>query len=188
MSSGDTACLWPLRFELLWIHYIMFSCQMAYRIIYYWPGYNHNYITNSQETFFLHVPLFLMVQRHPLQLYKYRLRYFCCQVTITITWMIPLRFIYITNSQTMLFPQKFIFMHEKRNPNPNFLVRISSGGVGVFHVKGWGPKSSVCPSKPRETKLFGGISRDFWRDIPGEPEKFEKNVCVQSLDRILISN
>ena len=38
--------------------------------------------------------------------------------------------------------------------------------VGVFHVKGWGPKSSVCPSKPRETKLlaaypgtFAGISR-----------------------------
>ena len=30
---------------------------------------------------------------------------------------------------------------------------------GVLHVKGWGPKSSVCPSKPRETKLFGGISR-----------------------------
>ena len=47
----------------------------------------------------------------------------------------------------------------KKNPNPNFLVRISSGGVGVFHVKGWGPKSSVCPSKPRENKLFGGISR-----------------------------
>ena len=49
----------------------------------------------------------------------------------------------------------------KRNPNLNFLVRISSGGVGVFHVKGWGPKSSVCPSKPRETKLFGGIFRDL---------------------------
>ena len=49
---------------------------------------------------------------------------------------------------------------KRNNPNPNFLVRIFSGGVGVFHVKGWGPKSSVCPSKPRETKLFGGISRD----------------------------
>ena len=48
----------------------------------------------------------------------------------------------------------------KRNPNPNFLVRISSGGVGVFHVQGWGPKSFLCPSNPRETKLF-------WRDIPG---------------------
>ena len=28
-------------------------------------------------------------------------------------------------------------------------------------MKGWGPKSSACPSKLRENKLFGGISRDF---------------------------
>ena len=42
-------------------------------------------------------------------------------------------------------------------------------GVGVFHVKGSGPKSSVCPSKPRETKLLGGISRDFCWDIPWAP-------------------
>ena len=62
----------------------------------------------------------------------------------------------------------------KRNPNPNFLVRISSGGVGVFRANGWGPKSSVCRSKPRETKLLGGLSRDFCRDIPELPEKFEK--------------
>ena len=68
---------------------------------------------------------------------------------------------------TILFNQG-----RKRNPNPNFLVRIPSGRVGVFHVKGWGPKSSVCHSKPRETKLFGGISRDFCRDIPG---------CLKSL-------
>ena len=40
-------------------------------------------------------------------------------------------------------------------------VRISSGGVGFFHVKRWGPKSSVCPSKPRESKVFSGISWDF---------------------------
>ena len=49
----------------------------------------------------------------------------------------------------------------KRNPNLNFLVRIFSGGVGVFHVKGWGPKSSVCPSKPGKSNFLGGISRDF---------------------------
>ena len=42
-----------------------------------------------------------------------------------------------------------------------FWVQISSGGVGVFHIKGWGPKSSECPSKPREDTLFAGISRDF---------------------------
>ena len=49
----------------------------------------------------------------------------------------------------------------KMNPNPNFLVRIFSGGVGVFRVKGWAPKSSVCPSKARETKHFAVISRGF---------------------------
>ena len=72
----------------------------------------------------------------------------------------------------------------KRNPNPNFLVRIFSGGVGVFHMKGWGPKSSVCPSKPRETKLLGGISRGYCWDIPGVPEKFEK----KGLCSILVSH
>ena len=45
-------------------------------------------------------------------------------------------------------------------------------------MKGWGSKSSVCPSKPRETKLFGGMSRDFCRDILGAPEKFEKKKFV----------
>ena len=39
----------------------------------------------------------------------------------------------------------------KRNPNPNFLVWISSGR---------GPKSLLCPSKTTEARLF-------WRDIPG---------------------
>ena len=58
--------------------------------------------------------------------------------------------------------------------NPNLLVRISSGGKGVFHVKGWGPKSSVCPSKPRETKLLSGNSQGFCHDILGATEKFEK--------------
>ena len=46
--------------------------------------------------------------------------------------------------------------------------------VGFFHVKGWGPKSSVGPSKPRATKLFGRDIPGFCRDIPGAPEKFEK--------------
>ena len=67
----------------------------------------------------------------------------------------------------------------KRNPNPNFRVRISSGGVGVFHVKVWGPKSSVCPSKPGKPNFFGGISPGFCQDIPEALEKFEKKVCVQ---------
>ena len=54
-------------------------------------------------------------------------------------------------------------------------------GWGSSTWRGWGPKSSVCPSKPRETKLFDGISRDFWRDISGAPEKYLKK-CVQFLD------
>ena len=66
-----------------------------------------------------------------------------------------------------------------RKPNPNFLVEISSGRVGVFHVKGWGPKSSVRPSKSRETKFFRRIDfPGFCRDIPGVPEKFAKRKFV----------
>ena len=46
-------------------------------------------------------------------------------------------------------------------------------------MKGRGPKSSVCPSKPRETKLFGRISQDFCQDMPGVPEEFKpkKSSC-----------
>ena len=66
----------------------------------------------------------------------------------------------------------------KKNPNPNFSVRMFSGGVRVFHVKGWGPKSSVCPSKARETKLFAGISRDFAGISRGRPKSMRKRgVC-----------
>ena len=46
----------------------------------------------------------------------------------------------------------------KTNPNLNFWARIFSGGLGFFHTKGWGPKSSVCPSKPGKSNSFGGIS------------------------------
>ena len=66
----------------------------------------------------------------------------------------------------------------KRNPNPNFLVRIFSSGVGVFHVNGWGPKSSICPSKHRESNFFWRDIPGFCRDIPGVPEKFEKKKFV----------
>ena len=57
------------------------------------------------------------------------------------------------------------FQARKTNPNPNSLVRMFSGGVGVFHLKGWGPKSSVCPSKRRKTKLFAGISRGHPKNL-----------------------
>ena len=52
-------------------------------------------------------------------------------------------------------------------------------------MKGWGPKSSVCPSKPRGTKLIGGIFRDFFRDIPGCPKSLRKKVCVPFLASIV---
>ena len=54
-------------------------------------------------------------------------------------------------------------------------------GGGSSNVKGWGPKSSVCPSKPKETKLFGGISHEFCWDISKVPEILEK----MSLDQVV---
>ena len=75
----------------------------------------------------------------------------------------------------------------KRNPNPNFLVRIFSSGVGVFHVNGWGPKSSIRPSKPGKIKLFGRDIPGFCRDIPGAPEKFEKKKFVFNFRSLITS-
>ena len=71
------------------------------------------------------------------------------------------------------FSRGTTYQGRKRNPNPNFLVRVFSGGVGVFHVKGWGPKSSVCPSK-----VFWRDIPGFCRDIPEVPEKFERKKFV----------
>ena len=93
----------------------------------------------------------------------------------------------VVKNQSPIFPGFTAFSRgpislnqaRKRNPNPNFWVRISSGGVGVFHVNGWGPKTSVCPSKSRETKLFGGVPRDFAGVSRGCTKSLRKNVCVQ---------
>ena len=52
------------------------------------------------------------------------------------------------------------FQARKQSTNPNLWIWISSAGVGVFRVKGWGAKSLACPLKCRENKL---------RDIPGLP-------------------
>ena len=40
---------------------------------------------------------------------------------------------------------------------PDIYIYISSGGVFflLFYVKGWGPKSSVCSSKPGKPNLPG---------------------------------
>ena len=47
-------------------------------------------------------------------------------------------------TDTMIF---VIFLSGKKKEHKhNCWVRISSRGVGVFHVNGWGPKSSVGPS------------------------------------------
>ena len=48
-----------------------------------------------------------------------------------------------THLKSQIFGTVSYFQGRNRNPNPNFLVRISSGGVGVFHVKGWGHISST---------------------------------------------
>ena len=46
-------------------------------------------------------------------------------------------------------------------------------------MKGWGPKTSVCPSNPRETKLLAG----YLGILPGNPggarKVRERKVCVQ---------
>ena len=74
----------------------------------------------------------------------------------------------------------------KKNTNPNLLVWMSSSGVGVFHVKGWGPKSWVYPSKPRENKPFlagcPGISRGCPKSLRKKglcsflfPKKYSEN-------------
>ena len=66
----------------------------------------------------------------------------------------------------------------KRNPNPNFLVRISSGGVGVFRVNGWGPKKFGMSFETQGNQTFGRDVPGFCRDIPELPEKFEKRKFV----------
>ena len=70
----------------------------------------------------------------------------------------------------------------KRNPNPNFLVRIFSSGVGVFHVNGRWPKSSIRPSKPGKSNFLGGISRDFAGKTRGRPKSLrKKSLCSISV-------
>ena len=62
------------------------------------------------------------------------------------------------------------FRPEKRAQRLTFWARRLPGGVGVFHVKGWWPKSSCSPSEvclPWVSK--GGI----W-DVPGICQKNNK--------------
>ena len=67
----------------------------------------------------------------------------------------------------------FAFREEKE-PKPKCLgPNIFWWGRGLRRER-VGAKSSVGPSKPRGSKLSGGISRDFGWDIAGAAEKFEK--------------
>ena len=52
---------------------------------------------------------------------------------------------------------------EKRAQRLTFWVRRPPGGVGVFHVKGWWPKSSCSPSKV----CLPWVSKRGISDIPG---------------------
>ena len=53
------------------------------------------------------------------------------------------------------------FSGKKRNPNPNPMVRISSGGVWVFHVNGWGGKVRHVPRKPGKPNFLAGYPGQF---------------------------
>ena len=70
----------------------------------------------------------------------------------------------------------------EKEPKPKLFGPDISGGVGVFHVKGWGPKSSVCPSKPGKSNFLGGISRDF----AGISRQCPKSLRKKSLCSILV--
>ena len=58
-------------------------------------------------------------------------------------------------------------------------------GWGPSKLKGWGPKSSACPSKARETKLFGRDIPGFCWDVSGAPEKFEEKMFVFNFGPLL---
>ena len=76
-------------------------------------------------------------------------------------------------------PQRHISEKKNGTQTQTFWSGYFSGGVGVFHVNGWGPKSSVCPSKHRPTKFFWRDIPGFCRDIPGFlPGKFEEKRFV----------
>ena len=65
--------------------------------------------------------------------------------------------------------ENHIYQARKRNPNLNFF-----GGVGVFHMKGWGgQKVRYVPRNQGKQAFWRDISGFCW-DIPAVPERFEK--------------
>ena len=73
------------------------------------------------------------------------------------------------------------FQSRGKSKNPNFLVQISSGGVGLFHVKGVGAKKSGMSFESQGTKLLGRIFRDFCRDVPGLSGPISRDIAILSL-------
>ena len=80
--------------------------------------------------------------------------------------------------------KKRTMVRQEKEHKPNFWVQISSCGVGVFHVKGWGPKRSVWKLNflAGYPGIFAGISWVCTR------KAWEKRVCVQFLSPAWIAN
>ena len=67
---------------------------------------------------------------------------------------------------------------KQNEPKPKLLVRISSGRVGLQNVKGWGLKSSVCPSKPGNQTFWAGYPGIFAGMSRGCPKSLRtKSLC-----------
>ena len=64
-----------------------------------------------------------------------------------------------------------------RSTKLNFWIRISSGAVGVFHVKGWGQQFGMS-LETQEKQTPWQDARDFGWNVPGGPEKSEKQKFV----------
>ena len=78
-------------------------------------------------------------------------------------------------------PLEPIFSREKRNPNPNFLVRIFAGGVGGLPSEGVGAKKFGMSFETQGNQTFWRDILGFCRDILGVPEKFEKKSLCSML-------
>ena len=100
----------------------------------------------------------------------------CCPLKLPQTILVPnIRYFRRRGGLCVLF---FGGGGEDFRVKTNFWVRTPSSGVGFFRVKGWGSKNSVCPSKPAENKLFGGVSQNFAGISRGCPNSLSaQNLC-----------
>ena len=70
-------------------------------------------------------------------------------------------------------------LREEKGAQTRNLVRISSGWDGGLPHAGVGAKKLGMSFETEGDKTFWRDMPGFFQDIPGVPEKFEKNVCVQ---------